>query len=1098
MSLENSAIINPFIFNEFEEIEGRKQPYLKLGPYAEISLGIFKKLGCQDLCRAILVCKEWKHLIERSDEWKGIPLESLKSNELLSNEDIRKAEESYTQALKFAIKEKNSAQENAYIEKLGDIYLRKEKARTFLQAAGLYNYAMHLSQAAKQELLKEKLTKIQEAFSKLYHCKLIDPWTVEKQFVYNRQKLKNFRKEIEEKICALAETPPPQNVKKLYRHISKRMKIFFEHLAMQAIDNLGPIPCEYALIGFGSLAREEMTPYSDLEFGILIQEDTPINKKYFRNLTNLLHLKVINLGETILPALNIPCLKVIKFFDGITPRGFAFDGAGVEGKGCKIPVGNGKTFDLIQTPGKMAQYIGKDEKGQWWHEKEPHLPMELLNFTHLLGNEELTEQYRQKVQEGLNAPYPRNLNLRQYLAKHHLVETDMVAFNPKIDEGERQGMLFKVKNDLYRFPHLALDRLALLAKVKASDTFTRIDQLNEQKIINDSAAAKLRGWMSIVLFMRLKTYSHYQAQQEIMNPILKIFGFEDPSFIQKQFALNPQTLEKIKTIYRIFVPFYQAVQNFLSGNEDTLKHSNLEDNSPQTQGDIALRLFQHEEAKSWYHEAIRLNPANSEALNALALIYKAQGNLNMAAELAMQAFKIDLLFCEETPLIIGRDLNNLATIYQEQGKLDEAAKCAKKALDINRKLLKANHPWVAIGYNTLGWIYQEQGKLKKAAELIRQALAPFREMYGENHTRIASTYTNLGLIYQEQGRLEKAAKYFKRALDINLELYGENHFQVARCYNNRGRLCQAQGKLEKASKYFHQAISINLKLFGENHPMLAIYHNNLAAVYLELRKVAAATEHAKQAVSINFNLFGENHHDLALCYGNLGAIYQTRGKLEKAAKYAHQAFAIDLKLFGENHPSVVIRYNNLGTIYYEKGDLKKAAEYIEKALDISVKLLGENHPNVAKTYKNLGILYQDQGNLEKAAECVHQALAINLKLYDKNLPSIADIYTTFGTIYQDQGNWEKATECIHQALDIDIKLLGKNHLNVAVIYSNLAMLYQVQGNSFKAAEFANQSLRIFVTIYGRYHPSLKALYHSLHILIPSLELYTQEFTYLKN
>ncbi|MBS4166045.1 hypothetical protein NEOC65_001123 [Neochlamydia sp. AcF65] len=95
-------------------------------------------------------------------------------------------------------------------------------------------------------------------------------------------------------------------------------------------------------------------------------------------------------------------------------------------------------------------------------------------------------------------------------------------------------------------------------------------------------------------------------------------------------------------------------------------------------------------------------------------------------------------------------------------------------------------------------------------------------------------------------------------------------------------------------------------------------------------------------------------------------------------------------------------------------------------------------------------------------------------------------------------NSGRTTECIHQALDIDIKLLGKNHLNVAVIYSNLAMLYQVQGNSFKAAEFANQSLRIFVTIYGRYHPSLKALYHSLHILIPSLELYTQEFTYLKN
>ncbi|WP_162180901.1 putative nucleotidyltransferase substrate binding domain-containing protein, partial [Neochlamydia sp. TUME1] len=358
-----------------------------------------------------------------------------------------------------------------------------------------------------------------------------------------------------------------------------------------------------------------MTPYSDLEFGILVQDDNPINKKYFRNLTNLLHLKIINLGETILPALNIPCLKAIDFFDGITPRGFAFDGAGVEGKGCKTPLGNGKTFELIQTPEQMAQYLGKDEKGQWWHKKDPHLPIELLNFTHLLGNFELTKAYDENIQEVLNMSYQENLDLRQYLAKQHLVPADMEAFNPRMSDLERQGMLFKVKNDFYRFPHLALDRLALLKKVAATNTFTRIDKLSELKIITKEATERLKEWMSLVLFMRLKTYSHYQAQQEMMNPLLKPFGFEDPGLIKKQFALDHTTLKLIKKIYRIFIPFHQSIHEFLAGNEDILKSSDLEDNSPETRGDIHQRLFQHKKAEKWYLLAEQENPQNAGILN---------------------------------------------------------------------------------------------------------------------------------------------------------------------------------------------------------------------------------------------------------------------------------------------------------------------------------------------------------------------------------------------------------------------------------------------------------------------------------------------------
>jgi len=50
---------------------------------------------------------------------------------------------------------------------------------------------------------------------------------------------------------------------------------------LECIEVLGDPPCRYAYIALGSLAREEATPYSDLESAILIEEDAVSNKEYW-------------------------------------------------------------------------------------------------------------------------------------------------------------------------------------------------------------------------------------------------------------------------------------------------------------------------------------------------------------------------------------------------------------------------------------------------------------------------------------------------------------------------------------------------------------------------------------------------------------------------------------------------------------------------------------------------------------------------------------------------------------------------------------------------------------------------------------------------
>ncbi|WP_166158550.1 tetratricopeptide repeat protein [Neochlamydia sp. AcF84] len=1050
------------------------------------------------------------------------PLETSGSKKLLSDEQIKEAEEAYTQALKRAVEEKDLIQESFCIERLGDIYLRKETSETLLQAAGLYNYALHKAPQERQKVLKDRLSEVQNLLVKQCKGKPFETVVVEKQFENNRKVLKKFREEIEEKIQRLPETPSSQEVRKLYAEIACQIKIFFRQLAIQVFDNLGSAPCDYAMIGFGSLAREEMTPYSDLEFGILIEEDTLGNREYFKCFTILLHLQVINLGETILPALNIPCLKAINFFDGMTPRGFAFDGAGVEGKGCKTPLGNGKTFELIQTPEQMAQYVGKNEKGHWWHEKEPHLPMELLNFTHLLGNLKLTTAYDEKIQEALDMSYQYSLDLRQYLAKQHLIPDDMETFNPGMGDLGRDGMLFQVKKDFYRFPHLALDRLALLKKVEVSDTFSRINKLKKLGILTQIAAEKLKDWMSLALFMRLKIYSHYQAQKEMMNPLLKHFGFEDPDLIKEQFALDRKALKEIKKIYRIFIPFYQAIKEFLVGNEEILRSSDLDDNSINTKGEIALRLFQYLKAEKWYRRAIEVNPQNSHALcilgaiykeqgyldkaaeytnkslvinlklfgenhlwvagdyNNLGQIYKAQGKLDKAAEYGEKALAIDLRLFKEDHSVIARDYNNLGLIYKEQGNLDKAAEYTSKSLAINIELYEARkYPMIAIDYGNLGLIYQAQGNLSKAAEYSKKALAIHLELFGEHHPRVAIDYSNLGLLYKDQGYLKEAAEYVKKALSINLKLHGEKHFNVARDYNNLGQIYAYQSDLEQALEYTNKALAIDLKLFGENHSNIAAYYSNLGSIYQSKGNLENSAAYREKALAINVKLFGENYPKVATNYSNLGIMYQDQGKLEQAEEYLRQALNITYKLFGENHLSLASVYNSLGAIFKSQGNLGKAVKYINKALAIDLKLYGENHYAVARDYNTLGQACHEQGNLDKAAEYSNKALAIDLKLFGENHLTVARDYNNLGQIYQAQGNLNKAADYNHKALLIDLNLFGENHPNVAILYNNLGQIYQAQGNLDKAAEYSNKALAIDLKLFGENHPTEARDYNNL-------------------
>ena len=59
--------------------------------------------------------------------------------------------------------------------------------------------------------------------------------------------------------------------------VSALMQEVIVELWEECVSTIGaaPIECSYAIIAFSPMARNEMTPYSDFEWGILISDPNP-------------------------------------------------------------------------------------------------------------------------------------------------------------------------------------------------------------------------------------------------------------------------------------------------------------------------------------------------------------------------------------------------------------------------------------------------------------------------------------------------------------------------------------------------------------------------------------------------------------------------------------------------------------------------------------------------------------------------------------------------------------------------------------------------------------------------------------------------------
>ncbi|CAH1245622.1 TTC28 [Branchiostoma lanceolatum] len=684
--------------------------------------------------------------------------------------------------------------------RLGNVYVQRGKTtkegRKFTQAAALYNAAM-----ARTDTHKDKINKSLQETEKwfLRHTANVDSALSPLDSTTRHQKrLEDMRARAKSQLDAIDQQHNPyqydeddprmlpveakraEAIKALFKTIAKTRQILIQKLIDECIATLGPPPCKYAFIGLGSQATELVTPYSDLEFAILIEDgkDNDDTRWYFLNLTHYLHLKVINLGETILPAMAIPSLNDFYsddpdknwFFDSVTPRGFSFDG--FMPWACKTPFGRDKTktkqpLSLIQTPANMAQFQELEVSLSEGY----HLSDILRRVVFLAGEEALVSQYREKLDEVITdyllSHFQSRMSARQILWENKEMLT---TFEPT-------GQLLNVKKDIYRFPGIAIEILALCCQIRLASTWSVIDRLKEMRQVQEENATHLTVLTSISAELRLRTYMANRGQKDSLSPLGEMKHHLGSSWSnlgdeKKAICYYEQSLTMVKIIYG------------------------------QT----------------------TVHPDIAALLNNMGLSYSNLGNQQKAAKYYEQSLMMKKAIYGETTCHqdIAMSINNVGFAWSKLGNHEKAISYFEESLMMLRAVYGKNaaHLEIATVLDNIGSSWLQVGDYRKAISYFEK-LIPMRQIiYGDNtaHPKIAGRLHKLGLSWRGLGDEEKAINFFEQSLTMWNTIYGDNtaHAEIAAVLHNLGVSWSKLGDQKKAISYYEQSLEMEKTIKGPN------------------------------------------------------------------------------------------------------------------------------------------------------------------------------------------------------------------------------------------------------------------------------------------
>lgn len=349
---------------------------------------------------------------------------------------------------------------------------------------------------------------------------------------FHKQALHKLREQVQEKLLS-----KELSTKDLFIFIQNQRDALVTDIVEHAVTVLGPPPCSFSLICYGSNARKEATPYSDLEFGVLYEEASETNRSYFQTLSTAILMQVLNLSETILFQLNLPCFaepyqgekKYAQWFlDDVTTRGFSIDLLD-HPRISKLPISSKKTIPLFGTHRELAQ------------------KMLTLSQKEYFGYSNLSE----RLLYGSATLFSRYLEEKSQLFSSEKMSLFLTTFQGILDD---YSIAYKrswdgkwdLKNTFLRLITHGVEALSDFYALSSLNSFDRIEELKQKGHLSASEAEVLLTYLEQAFLARLTVQMKREGQYEGISEIDLSFYSELVTNKEKVLALLKRKLDKIK------------------------------------------------------------------------------------------------------------------------------------------------------------------------------------------------------------------------------------------------------------------------------------------------------------------------------------------------------------------------------------------------------------------------------------------------------------------------------------------------------------------------------------------------------------------------
>ncbi|XP_077981111.1 uncharacterized protein LOC144436241 [Glandiceps talaboti] len=1058
--------------------------------------------------------------------------------------------------------------ETNLLKSLGRIYLERGKVTKeymdFIKAAALYNGVLFRLKKLKDtpasiENIEERLKALEVTFIATFlgeeKAKNISQGKSQRHVVL----LERLRKECEKELHDLKQNCDPstaggddewqhllktkrvRGTRCIHQNIADKLQNMMRALVEESIAVLGEPPCAFAVLGLGTLAKQEITPYSEIEFAILLGNSESANqdqcKKYFRVMTTHMFIKILALQETPIHALGIKSLNDLLspygdwYFDQTTPSGLGFDNFMPWASRTPLgreAIGKKKATDLIRTPEQMALLLtelSNDEDSHAMADSLRHscfitgdrsLEIDYQSRKSILFDSSRTTM-RTEIESLTSLTFPTVGSER---ARSNLIS--LVTNYTMGIEGDKKR--YTIGKDLRNFLKVVYG-IADYFGASYDSPWDAVDELRRMRIISPDATTNLHIVISFITERRLRHHVQLHSA-ETSNGSTAIFDtFTDA--------------EALFRFYNVMLPLCEAVQRTLLSNSDehvdrrALKGNPLFDNSPKTRALIHLHLRQYTEAEICLRQLLEENPDdNKSLLDIICVIFKT-GKLNKTDEKpegsgprsqATESIK-DMIIRRPLKKNVSprsRILKDATFNYNTMGtKLSPRSIIPKEKLgdtstDSTPRSVKS-YQSREDEKDPKKLLIARLGSIDGLKVLLKQADTSITEMFEGNRNveatpELAVTFNNLAVAWYHFGDPRKTLMYFQRSLQLWKDVYADSfaHFNIVDTLNKIGLLQSELGKPELALNFHYRALELLVTLTGGNkvQPDIAMTLNFLGNVYRIQTLPHKALACYDEAIHIFRRIHRDqvSHPDVALTLDNLGCIWAAFGEVARAKIY--HSMALDMYSNSSSAISLIQIADcmcHMGDCHRADGDFKDAVTHFARALNLYEYIFGKEipHSRTAKARCNIGKVWDSLGEHKDAISYYEQALAVYKKVYgdDYPHPAIASTYGDMGNSFDSTGEYRKAISFHEKALSLFRRLYGMEavNVNIAKTLSDLGNASFAMGDSHNSISYHERALKMCRKIFGEKtaHPHIASSLVNLGSAWGTLGEYRKTVEYLE-